>query len=260
MCIEEAVVSKAAGRVLDGLERRIGRQLPDLEVDQIFKAIVNRPYLRKLGDVDLWGSKGRTGTETSDDALEGHHTPTSSGKQMDYDGGGHPGYSYSRPLEGEDKLRRLVGKASTATEDEAYESGAGDPTAFSDETGGADSETEAEPLRDEDTGPPTGDHNNPIEKSDPSQNRPIRLEVSDTFEDAPGVEVEVQSKQKRDAYSETDTRGQPVNLAVGSQDAVAIGQLHRTMFRRMLRDKKFDLAVVVRKDDGTVEILEESLG
>lgn len=248
------VVAKAAGRVIDGLETRLGRRFSDGEVQVLVKAIVNRNRFDRAGEVDLWGSGGRTGTEPLDTVGQGRHPQVS---PMDYNGGddGHPEYEYSRPLEDEGKLRRIVGKATLGMDDEQA-TGQDDPTSFADGPGPADV---SEGMTSEDTGSPTAE---PRRVAKEELDRPVTLEVSDQFDDAPAVEAEVESRQRPEPRLTTDHRGaqeSPLNLRVGAQDAVALAQLHRSMFRRTIQDRRFDLAVVERTEDGQTRLVEESL-
>ena len=249
-----AGVAKAVGRVLDGLERQLGRPFTDVEVDTLVaKSISSRTRLSRAGDVDLWGSGGRTGTEPLDTTSSGQHAPVRQGGGGKRDDG-HPDYEYSRPLEGEDKLRRLIGKGSLGMDDEQA-TGQDDPTVFED---GPAPAREGQGMRSEDTDSPTAAPNRAALAKE-EIDRPVTLEVSDQFEDAPAVEAEVESHGAPQPQLETDTRGverNPLNLRVGSQDALALSHLHRTMFRRAIRDRRYDIKVVEKQDDGSEKILE----
>ncbi len=250
-----SVVAKSVGRVLDGMESRLGRRFTNDEVAQLTKGMVRNNRVDLSGDVDLWGSAGRTGTDVSDDTSSGKHPPV---QQMSYNGGGdgHPDYEYSRPLEGEDKIRRIVGKASLGMDDNQA-TGQDDPTVFHD--GPTDGDIPAEGMTEEATDSPTA---TPRQVAKEELDPPMTLEVSDKFEDAPAVQAETESPQRPEPRLESDERGverNPLSLKVGAQDAVTMGRLHRTMFQRTLRDRRYDLAVVERSDDGTMRIIEESL-
>ncbi len=250
-----SVLAKSVGRLIDGMESRLGRRFTNAEVAQLTKGMVRNNRVDLSGDVDLWGSAGRTGTDVSDDTSSGKHPPV---QQMSYNGGGdgHPDYEYSRPLEDEDRLMDFVGKASLGMDDNQA-TGQDDPTVFHD--GPTDGDIPSEGMVEADTNSPTA---SPRQVAKENIDRPVTLEVSDTFEDGPSVRPKTESPQRPEPRLESDERGverNPLNLKVGSQDAVTMGQLHRTMFKRTLRDKRYDLAVVERGEDGTMRILEESL-
>ena len=139
--------------------------------------------------------------------------------------------------------------------DDEQATGQDDPTAFED--GPAPAEV-SEGMRQEDTDSPTASPNRAALAKE-EIDRPVTLEVSDQFEDAPAVEAEVTSRGAPQPQLETDTRGverNPLNLKVGAADAVALSQLHRAMFRRTIRDRRYDIKVVEKLDDGGERILE----
>lgn len=226
------IVQKAAERTVDSISI-----VDPLERESLLrKAIVNRPRtVNAATSIDVW-SAGRTA-----DRGNAVRHPIEYGGETD-----HPDFKVSRPLEGEEREQNFIQKGSLGTDDAVYPAGSSDPTVFED--GPLQSDSIDGGLREEDTIPPTSIGR----KSDPASNPPIHIVASTG--DAPGHEAHGQQRSLRPDV-DTDSRGAPVKLSVGSADALALAELHKTMYRRALNDPKFELAVVRRGPDGSLELL-----